>query len=158
MLRYTAKFRLMTSPRSVAAAAPSFKAIWCVQRPPACMAMESLPQTTANFNFWPLPLFTKPRCPLRGLGLHLGEYSLVADGRLTEIAKCAFLHSRHLGRCRRVTDVKVPRLIVAIEIHQGASQISRKPQSLSETRFSPLLAISSALVMSEFESEHIRKS
>ena len=30
--------------------------------------------------------------------------------------------------------------------------------SLSETRFAPLLAISSALVISEFESEHIRKS
>ena len=29
---------------------------------------------------------------------------------------------------------------------------------LSETRFAPLLAISSALVMSEFASEHIRKS
>ena len=32
------------------------------------------------------------------------------------------------------------------------------PALRSETRFAPLLAISIALVMSEFESEHIRKS
>ena len=55
-------------------------------------------------------------------------------------------------------DVKVPRRVVAIEIRQGTSQISRKTTFLSETRFAPLLAISSALVMSEFESEHIQKS
>ena len=56
--------------------------------------------------------------------------------------------------------MKVPRRIVAIEIRQGTSQISRKSAFLPETRFAPLLAISSALelVMSEFESEHNQKS
>ena len=53
-----------------------------------------------------------------------------------------------------VHHMKVPRRIVAIEI---ISRILREKTRLSETRFSPLLAISSALVMSEFESEHIRK-
>ena len=50
--------------------------------------------------------------------------------------------------------VKVPRrvVLVAIEIRQGRSQISRKTAFPSETRFAPLLAISSALVMSELES------
>ena len=38
------------------------------------------------------------------------------------------------------------------------SRFREKPTFLSESRFAPLLAISSALVMSEFESEHIWKS
>ena len=54
--------------------------------------------------------------------------------------------------------MKVPRRVAAIQIRQCTSQISRKLTYLSETRFAPLLAISIALVMSEFESEHIRKS
>ena len=54
--------------------------------------------------------------------------------------------------------MKVPRRIVAIEIRQGTFQISRKIDVSICDKIAPLLTISSALVLSEFESEHIRKS
>ena len=87
-----------------------------------------------------------------------------AEGAKRDSATMQWGHRREreyaVGKSREklTMHVKVPRQIVAIEIRQGAFQISRKIIFLSETGFAPLLTISSALALSEFESEHIRKS
>ena len=83
-------------------------------------------------------------------------YKRIRGQRVT-MAGAAYAKGEADGSVRQM---KVPRRVVAIEIGLDTSQISRKTTflSISETRFVPLLAISIALVMSELESEHTRKS